>query len=87
ENALLGHPSVAEVAVVARADSVGFLRPAAYVVPRAEIQPTPQLGEEIRQWLHERLVGFKCPNEIQFVEELPKTATGKIQRYRLRARE
>ena len=84
ENILLGHPMVAEAAVVARVDAVGLLRPAACVVLRAGAEPGPQLASEIQQWVRGRLVSYKCPQEIQFLDELPKTATGKIQRFRLR---
>ena len=84
ENALLGHPSVAEAAVVAHSNPDGLLFPAAYVVLVQGIQGNANLGSEIRNWLHERLLGYKCPHEIHFLAELPKTATGKIQRFRLR---
>ncbi len=84
ENALLGHPSVAECAVVAHANSDGLLFPAAYVVLGKGIEPSADLAGEIRQWVRERLLGYKCPHEFHFIPELPKTATGKIQRYRLR---
>jgi benzoate-CoA ligase len=84
ENALLGHPSVAEAAVVAHSNPDGLLFPAAYVVLGQGIQPSHNLGGDIRSWLHERLLGYKCPQEIHFLAELPKTATGKIQRFRLR---
>ena len=84
ENALLGHPSVAEAAVVAHSNPDGLLFPAAYVVLGQGIQGNANLGSEIRNWLHERLLGYKCPQEIHFLAELPKTATGKIQRFRLR---
>jgi benzoate-CoA ligase family protein len=86
ENALLGHPAVAECAVVGRADSFGLVRPVAYVVLRRGVaQPAGGLDSEIHAWLRSRLMGYKCPQEIHFVEELPKTATGKIQRFQLRA--
>ena len=84
ENTLLGHPSVAEAAVVAHSNADGLLYPAAYVVLGQGIQASPNLGVEIRGWLRERLLGYKCPHEIHFLAELPKTATGKIQRFRLR---
>ena len=84
ENILLGHPVVAEAAVVARADAMGLVRPAAYVVLRAGAEPGPHLATEIQQWVRGRLVSYKCPQEVQFLDELPKTATGKIQRFRLR---
>jgi benzoate-CoA ligase len=48
------------------------------------VKEEPMLGQEIREWLRSRLAAYKCPQEIRFVSELPKTATGKIQRFRLR---
>ena len=85
ENALLAHPLIAEAAVVASENEIGLVRPAAYVVLKNGAEIRAELGEEIREWLKKRLSNFKCPSEIHFVENLPKTATGKIQRFRLRA--
>jgi benzoate-CoA ligase len=84
ENVLLGHTVVAEAAVVGRIDAMGLVHPAAYIVLRPGTEPGPRLGREIQQWVRGRLVSYKCPQEVHFVEELPKTATGKIQRFRLR---
>ena len=86
ENALLSHPAVAECAVVGRVDAMGLARPVAYIVLRPGLPaPAGGLDSEINGWLHTRLVGFKCPHEFRFVTELPKTATGKIQRFLLRS--
>jgi benzoate-CoA ligase family protein len=84
ENAILGHPCVAEVAVVGRTDDVGLVRPEAYVLLRTDGKAVSATGPEIQEWLRARLAGYKCPVAIHFVEELPKTATGKIQRFLLR---
>jgi benzoate-CoA ligase family protein len=85
ENALLAHPAVTECAVVGRPDGIGLVRPVAFVVLRAGITaPAGGFDSELNDWLHARLVGFKCPQEFHFVAELPKTATGKIQRFLLR---
>ena len=84
ENALLGHPLVAEAAVVSSMDSSGLLRPVAYLVLCSGADASPQLAREILHDLRARLAGFKCPQEVHFLAELPKTATGKIQRFRLR---
>jgi len=84
ENALLGHPLVAEAAVVSSMDPSGLLRPVAYLVLRGGADASPQLAREILHDLRSRLAGFKCPQEVHFLAELPKTATGKIQRFRLR---
>ncbi len=85
ENALLGHPLVAEAAVVGHRDAVGLTHPVAYVVLRAGTAGSPELAGEIREYARERLISYKCPSEVRFLDELPKTATGKIQRFRLRA--
>lgn len=85
ENALLGHPMIAEVAVVAQTNENGLIHPAAYVVLKNEKQIQEGLDREIREWLRQKLVAYKCPHTVQFVEKLPKTATGKIQRFRLRS--
>ncbi|MGA7914820.1 MAG: benzoate-CoA ligase family protein [Candidatus Acidiferrales bacterium] len=85
ENTLLAHDAVSECAVVGHTDSVGLLRPIAYVVLRPGLTNTAGgLDSEIHGWLRTRLPNFKCPHEFKFVRELPKTSTGKIQRYLLR---
>ncbi len=86
ENALLGHSLVAEAAVVGAADELGLARPLAYVVLRAGAAGSAELAVEIREFIRARLASYKCPKEIHFLAELPKTATGKIQRFRLRER-
>ncbi|MGH9714870.1 MAG: benzoate-CoA ligase family protein [Candidatus Acidiferrales bacterium] len=87
ENALLGHPAIAECAVVGQLDSVGLTHPVAFVVLRKGVQqPGGAMDSEIGAWMRARIVGYKCPREFRFVAELPKTATGKIQRYLLRSR-
>jgi len=88
ENALLAHPAVVEAAVVGRSDAMGITKTCAFLVLRQGIQqPAGGLDSEIHAWLRTRLVGYKCPHEIRFVTELPKTSTGKIQRFLLRAPE
>ena len=84
ENALLAHPAVAEVAVVGRMDAVGLVTPVACVVLRVGAEGGPGLGEEIREFVKSRISSYKCPREVVFLDELPKTATGKIQRFKLR---
>ena len=85
ENALLGHPSVAEAAVVAIIESNGLTRPLAFVVLPPGATPSDALAEDLRQFVRGKLAGYKCPAEIKFLDALPKTATGKIQRFRLRS--
>lgn len=84
ENALLAHPAIAEVAVVGQASENGLVHPAAFVVLKREIEIRAELAQEIRDWLRKTMVSYKCPQTVQFVENLPKTATGKIQRFLLR---
>lgn len=86
ENALLADPRVAEAAVVGARDSLGLTTPVAYIVLRGGITTDADISKEILDALRSRLVHYKCPREIHFTEELPKTATGKIQRFLLRGR-
>jgi len=86
ENALMGHPAVSECAVVGQKDAVGLVKPVAYIVLRPSVvRPGGGLDSEIQGWLRTRMPGFKCPHDFRFVNELPKTSTGKIQRYLLRS--
>jgi benzoate-CoA ligase family protein len=86
ENALLGDERVAEAAVVGEADGAGLIKPVAYIVLKPRIQPHPETADGIEQAVRARLVHYKCPREFHFVAELPRTVTGKIQRYLLRDR-
>lgn len=82
EAALIAHPSVQESAVVAATDSQGLMFPKAFVVLRPGSTATV---EELQAFLHDALPRFKIPREIDFLDELPKTPTGKIQRFKLRS--
>ena len=86
ESALITHPAVLEAAVIGRADPEQLTKPQAYVVLKVGHEGTPALAEELRQHVKERLAPYKYPRWIEFINELPKTATGKIQRFKLRAR-
>ncbi len=87
ESALITHPAVREAAVVAREDGTQLLKPAAYVVLNPDFHPTDKLAGDLRDWVAQRLGGYKRPRWIKFVGELPKTATGKLQRFKLRAQQ
>jgi acyl-coenzyme A synthetase/AMP-(fatty) acid ligase len=87
EARLIAHPKVLEVAVVGQADENGNVKPEAWVVLRNEIVASESLSLELMAHCKEHLAPYKFPRRIHFVAELPKTATGKIQRYRLRAQE
>jgi benzoate-CoA ligase family protein len=85
ESTLIEHPKVLEAAVVGRADDEGLVKAEAWVVlkdPESDSRPTV---EEIRVFCKSKLAPYKFPAWINFVQELPKTTTGKIQRYKLRA--
>ena len=82
ENALLRHPVVVEAAVVGAPDADGLIKPKALVVVDAE--PSTQLAAELIAFVRSELADYKRPRWVEFVAELPKTATGKIQRFKLR---
>lgn len=84
EGVLVQHPAVQEAAVIGRDNQDQLTRPAAYVVLREGAEPAPNLARELQEFVGSKLAGFKRPEWIEFVSELPKTATGKIQRYKLR---
>jgi acyl-coenzyme A synthetase/AMP-(fatty) acid ligase len=85
ENTLLEHPSVLEAAVTAQADVDGLIKPKASVVLKSEWQSSQELRQELQALVKNRLIPYKYPRWIEFVDELPKTVTGKIQRFRLRS--
>jgi benzoate-CoA ligase len=89
ESALIAHPAVLEAAVIARDDQAGLAKPAAYIVLREGFTPKDQqscdqLTCELQDFVANRIGGYKRPRWIHFQPELPKTATGKLQRFRLR---
>jgi benzoate-CoA ligase len=84
EAALLAHHSVFEAAVVGVADEVGLVKPLAFVVPKPGVAPASELAAALQEFVKARLAPYKYPRWIQFVEALPKTATGKIQRFVLK---
>ena len=84
ESVLLEHPGVAEAAVVAAPDDDQLAKPLAFVVLAPGHSPTPALEAELKDLAGARLGRRKTPRWIVFVPDLPKSATGKIQRFRLR---
>src|SRR5438034_5064814 len=84
ENALLGHPLIVESAVVGEMDARGLMYSVAHVVLRPECEGSGKLAAEICEHVKARLVSYKVPREVRFCRELPKTVTGKIQRFKLR---
>ena len=78
------HPAVLEAAVIGKEDADGLTKSKAFVV----LKPGAQASEdELKAFVKDRLAPYKYPRFIEFVADLPKTATGKIQRFRLRERE
>ena len=85
ERMLVEHPAVLEAAVVFRRDKDDLSKPVACVVPKDGVAADSELLRSLQEFLAERLPFFKRPRWIEFFSELPKTATGKVQRFRLRA--
>ena len=85
ESALLAHSGVLEAAVVGQDDEQGLVKPKAFIVVPEGIQAGDALEDELKEFVKGRLAPFKYPRWIEFAESLPKTATGKIQRFKLRS--
>ncbi len=85
EACLAEHPAVLEAAVIGRPDGDGLVKPHAYCVLRPGADPGPDLAAALRQLVRSRLAGYKAPRWVDLVAELPRTPTGKVQRFRLRA--
>lgn len=84
ENILLEHPVVKEVAVVGVLNEPGLEKPVAFVVLRDGLPLSDSLEQELQQFTRAKIPGYKCPRKVCFVSELPRTASGKVQRFRLR---
>jgi len=80
EDCLMKHPAVAMVAVVGSPDEVRTEIVKAFIVPKPEISVGPEVSEDIKTFVKTRLAAHEYPREIEFVDELPMTATGKIMR-------
>jgi benzoate-CoA ligase family protein len=84
ENVLIEHPAVQEAAVVGRKDQDDLMKPLACVVLKNGTTGTSELACQLQDFVVSRLPVFKRPRWVEFLDELPKTATGKLQRYKLR---
>ena len=84
EGALITHPAVSEAAVVGEGDSDRGTIVAAYIVLNAEITASDELKKELQDWVKAKIAPFKYPRKIEFIDALPKTTTGKLQRFRLK---
>ena len=84
ENCLGQHSAVREVAVVGHKDEKGLVKPKAFVALRDGYAPSEEMAQELRNWVLERMAKYKYPRWVEFLPELPKSTTGKIQRFKLR---
>jgi benzoate-CoA ligase len=81
EATLVQHPAVLEAAVIGVADAEGLTKTKAFVVLKSGAHAT---DDELKAFVKDKLAPYKYPRQIEFLAELPKTATGKIQRFKLR---
>ena len=86
EAALAAHPAVREAAVIGREDAERLVKPMAFVVLEPDASGDEKTARELQEFVVGKLAPFKKPRWVEFVSELPKTATGKIQRFKLRER-
>jgi acetyl-CoA synthetase len=84
ESALVGHPAVAEAAVVGRAHPIKGQALAAFVTLRAGRESTPELRDELREFVADKIGAIARPDDVLFAADLPKTRSGKIMRRLLR---
>ena len=87
ESALVDHPSVVEAGVIGKPDEVRGEIIKAFVVLQKGVKPTDALKDELSQFVKKHLAGHAYPKEIDFIDKLPKTRSGKIMRRILKAKE
>jgi benzoate-CoA ligase len=87
EATLMRHAAVLEAALIGTPDADGITRSKAFVVLKPGLSASSALETELKAFVKAELAPYKCPRMLEFIAELPKTATGKIQRFRLRERE
>ncbi|EON98370.1 putative 4-coumarate- ligase protein [Phaeoacremonium minimum UCRPA7] len=85
EHLLVGHPSVADSAVIGVPDEYSAERPKAYIVLKSGVKPSDGLGKELMDYIKERRVRYKWVKEIEFISEIPRNPSGKILRRVLKA--
>ncbi len=87
EATLVSHPAVLECAVIGLMDKDELIKPKAFIILKPGCMPSPDLEAELKTFVKDKIAAYKYPRWIEFVNDLPRTATGKIQRFRLRQRE
>ena len=85
EACLIEHPAVLECAVVGAMDDENLVKPKAFVVLKRGYSPDDPLKKDLKEYVKKTLAHYKYPRWIEFVDDLPKTATGKLKRFELRA--
>ncbi|MCW5699616.1 MAG: benzoate-CoA ligase family protein [Rhodospirillales bacterium] len=85
EAAIVKHEKVLEAAVVGHADKDELIKPKAFIVLREGVDASDALADDIKAFVKDQLAAYKYPRWVQFIDQLPKTATGKIQRFKLRS--
>jgi benzoate-CoA ligase len=86
ENALAHHPAVADCALVGLLDKDALVSPCAYVVLKPGASASVELAGEIQRFVKERIAAYKYPRHIRFIDRIPRTAGGNIQRFVLQER-
>jgi benzoate-CoA ligase len=85
EACLIEHPAVLECAVVGATDDENLVKPKAFVVLKRGYTADDKLQKDLKEYVKKTLAHYKYPRWIEFVDDLPKTATGKLKRFELRA--
>ncbi len=84
ENILTSHKAVMECAVVGNLDEDKLVKPKAHIVLKEGYEPSSLLKEELQKFVLDRAAPYKHPRWVEFIDSLPRTATGKVQRFKLR---
>ena len=84
EGVLLEHPAANQCTVIGAPDAAGLEKPMAFVVLNEGYSPSQELERELQEFVRSKIAHYKCPRWIRFVNDLPRTASGKLQRYKLR---